>query len=57
MIGAQLLIVSSPLDLARSHLSNSNYAQAGDFARMQYACDFIGVPYAQDGIMTLLGGA
>lgn len=23
---------------------------------MQYASDFIGVPYAQDGIITLLGG-
>ena len=32
------------------------YAQLGDFARMQYASDYVGAVVAQDGAALLLGG-
>ncbi|KAL7004007.1 hypothetical protein EMMF5_006456 [Cystobasidiomycetes sp. EMM_F5] len=37
------------------HMSNSVYAQQGDFARMAFASDFVGAPFSQDKIITLLG--
>jgi len=39
------------------HMSNSNYAQAVDFARMQFASDYVGTAFAQDGVMILLGAS
>lgn len=39
-----------------SHLSNSVYAEQGDFVRFKYAADFMGVVLTKDKCAILLGG-